>query len=454
MGKFSVLLIHGTFAEGAAWTQPEKSKLCAFLKSQFGSDIEFERLDWEGSNRHKARVKASQKLLTAYRPGGPFVHRLDQPHFVIAHSHGGNALAYALREESKFSEALSGVAFLSTPFIQARERRRARWVLTLLPWAVAYFSACVVVVLCVIGYEMLGLSEVTDLAAWTVVAAVLVVFVLALFLVSEKIGDPATGLPKGVEPSVRQAVSEVDLGALACRGLNSKTLIVRANADEASSVLGAAHILSRLIGEIPARIASLPRAVANTIAKRFGALALAVNQGAERWLGFVFVAFSGAFLLALCLPIVEWVTGPGYLQTNFPRISLVRDIAVSFLFDGLFMGAIWFLLIVAVVSTVLALIGIPLIVLVFKLAFGRWYLLSALFLEVSVETTPPGEWRVNQLDLANTQNSENLAESFTLAHSMSYDDPRAHQIIADWIRVSLGKLESLRPSARSWPANS
>ena len=119
-----ITLIHGTWACGARWTQ-EGSLLVSALQA---ADPEacIERLEWSGGNSHAARLDAAEKLVDHVRK----FHRLypDAKHYVIAHSHGGNVIRYAL-SLADISGYLHGVICLSTPFIACRRNlgRKELW---------------------------------------------------------------------------------------------------------------------------------------------------------------------------------------------------------------------------------------------------------------------------------------------------------------------------------------
>lgn len=133
-------------------------------------------------------------------------------------------------------------------------------------------------------------------------------------------------------------------------------------------------------------------------------------------------------------------------EANWPLLSHIDAVSTVILFHWLYMGALWSFIAIAFLSVSLAILATPMIALLFRVAYGRWLLLPALFIELSVETTPPGEWRVNQLDLYDELAPRDFKDAFALTHSMSYDDPRAHKIIADWIRERLA-AEPATPSS-------
>ena len=61
---FHLVLVHGTGAPGADWTQPEKSALCKHLRHVFGPRISFSSPLWDGANTHTARVNGATILRT------------------------------------------------------------------------------------------------------------------------------------------------------------------------------------------------------------------------------------------------------------------------------------------------------------------------------------------------------------------------------------------------------
>ena len=112
------VLVHGTFARDAGWTHPG-SKMSVMLKNAIPGDALVTTFEWSGRNSHGARLFAGAelaqrlRLLRSLHPGASL--------HVVAHSHGGNVVAYALREAG-VRDLLDGVVFLGTPFIIAIPR--------------------------------------------------------------------------------------------------------------------------------------------------------------------------------------------------------------------------------------------------------------------------------------------------------------------------------------------
>lgn len=113
----AILLVHGTFAVDAPWTEED-----SFLRrridqavSEKGHSVEFLPIAWSGKNWFADRLEASQRIHST-------VARLRQEQseekiFIIGHSHGGSAAAYFLQKSKNDPVSVDGCIFLSTPFL-------------------------------------------------------------------------------------------------------------------------------------------------------------------------------------------------------------------------------------------------------------------------------------------------------------------------------------------------
>jgi len=121
-GEWIVVLIHGTYARDAPWTQ-EGSDLCKVLGDRSGHSVLFRRFRWSGANSHRARLKAGTRLRRSLQG-----LRRRRPHariFLIAHSHGGNVALDALADP-RVAAHVGGVVTMGTPFIWSRRRHLAK----------------------------------------------------------------------------------------------------------------------------------------------------------------------------------------------------------------------------------------------------------------------------------------------------------------------------------------
>jgi pimeloyl-ACP methyl ester carboxylesterase len=112
------VLIHGTWARGAKWTQ-EDSELWQSLSELKVDPENVIRFSWTGKNSSAARLRAATQLAAELQSS--MEKRPTAAHYLIAHSHGGMVALYALRDQD-LSRRIAGVVFLGTPFIRCRPR--------------------------------------------------------------------------------------------------------------------------------------------------------------------------------------------------------------------------------------------------------------------------------------------------------------------------------------------
>ncbi len=114
-----VILVHGTWAVDARWTRPG-SKLRQALAG-LSPEVTVEVAKWSGRNSPAAR-RAGGDVLRARL--ADLLERHDSAdHYLIAHSHGGNVVRYALVGMSpEDKRRIRKVICLATPFVSCRER--------------------------------------------------------------------------------------------------------------------------------------------------------------------------------------------------------------------------------------------------------------------------------------------------------------------------------------------
>jgi pimeloyl-ACP methyl ester carboxylesterase len=122
-GMTTFLLVHGTFAREAEWTQPN-SALQIFIRKAViakGDAAIFAPVPWSGRNRTLDRLAAADEIaaeITAIKSQRP-----TEKIFLIGHSHGGSAMSYFLKKYEQQRLLVQGAIFLSTPFIALKEKR-------------------------------------------------------------------------------------------------------------------------------------------------------------------------------------------------------------------------------------------------------------------------------------------------------------------------------------------
>ena len=115
--KYLITFVHGTWGRNSRWTQ-SGSDLHKLLSDHYGQDC-IRNFEWSGRNSHKARLNAGKRLSKALKNN---INSYPQAnHFIVSHSHGGNVVLYALRDQ-QIQKMLSGVMCMGTPFIHCQPR--------------------------------------------------------------------------------------------------------------------------------------------------------------------------------------------------------------------------------------------------------------------------------------------------------------------------------------------
>lgn len=118
----TVLLVHGTFAPDAGWTK-EESSLRRCFEAEFvkrNRIVKFLPIEWSGRNRFTDRLAGAKLIESAVRN---LRSKNDEENIIIvAHSHGGNSVAYFLKQHDEALRSVQGAIFLSTPFISLRAK--------------------------------------------------------------------------------------------------------------------------------------------------------------------------------------------------------------------------------------------------------------------------------------------------------------------------------------------
>lgn len=437
-----VVLVHGTFARGATWTRPSASPLCARLRRAFGTALEFDAFEWSGENSHAARVDGGVALAAHLQD--LVDHRRGRALFVIGHSHGGTVITHALRHRPVLVRELDGVVFLSTPFLQVRRRPHA----SALAW---FFGLSLWVAVISLAVEAENQLRALGTPGW--LAGLLGFSIMALLMIALIAGiyeSRQAGNGKGAKKD--QQVARLDLAIDRLRAefsvpplASNRTLILRANADEASAALAWVQAISRLLSDLVALLLRWLNALMPWTAVK-------LLDKERRSTGPLSRITSALGLLVLCYLIVVLVIGmlawladaivwlavlfgldlPGAITGYLPATSTLGEIywAARGWVDGVLGDALKALMLF--VAAVLAFVTVVLVT--FNRAFGRWFIWTALFVEVSVEPVPPGRWAVRQVEPLDQTEAWFTDKGAALTHSLSYEDPRALRIIASWMR--------------------
>lgn len=472
---FHLVLVHGTGARGADWTQEERSTLRKHLKQVFGDQVSFSSPGWSGRNTYQDRVDGAGILRDEVKKTA----RDGRVPILVGHSHGGSLIAHALADDEELCEQVSGVIFLATPFVHARPLPLGRH----LPKGPALLAGLLCALAVVLGGLWLiaaaGWPEERNRAlsaiAFGLPFAGLFIWWATFRTVGRFLGVSEGRITKRTKERLAELVDQLDLSALETHGLNRKALIIRSTADEAASGLAAAQLAGRIASDVPSLTWKLPQWGWERLERRIG-LDRAEPPGWAVW-GFVLLMLTAA--LGFSIRGAAWLS-------EWPMLRLIdtqiRDVSSS-VSQTLFAAFLWVangVVLLLLFTVPLIVIGIPL-KLASLLLYGLrgWPVLQAFYVELSVEPAPPGEWRVHQLDakhyeseverareqhlrqdlaarvghdsvdveratrVAVTYVQESAAgaqEETTLAHSLVYDDPRAHRAIEKWLKHLSARL--------------
>ena len=112
------IVVHGTFARDAAWTH-DNSSMCKAIATSAKGCVAFETCPWSGLNTHAERIKGGRVFaeLVAQIRARPHPARI----VAIAHSHGGNVVAYGSKNVPA-AEQVDAVVTLGTAFLDLKKR--------------------------------------------------------------------------------------------------------------------------------------------------------------------------------------------------------------------------------------------------------------------------------------------------------------------------------------------
>jgi pimeloyl-ACP methyl ester carboxylesterase len=405
-----ITLVHGTELM-APLVSPRptfyrsESLLQSVLRSKLPQQIHFETFRWGGGNTILARQTAALRLRRQLRrtiDASP-----EAQHFIIGHSHGGTISLYALRDDY-VRQRVRGTICLSTPFPVGRPRdlgsygRRHLWVLGIVVNLVVGLLLMEYAFDGAIGRWTDHLPDMLRYGAYTVVSLVLFV--------------PIVLLGTLWEATTNWAIAALSLPAVD----EDSLLIIRSTGDEASEALGSARFLSSLF----TRLWLVTTAVGPFLARTTESLSARIRPIRKR----VLLAIAGGIgLFVVGEVLTEAIGVPADGPWTYPLIALIMGgclvITAPYALQALSNTSI-------ALSAVLAL---PLIVLtgILCAVFGPELAAANLLLDVSAEATPPGTWRVAELERLYLASSEHPALP-ALRHA-TYEDPVACAEIARWI---------------------
>ncbi len=401
-------LIHGTWSRDASWISPD-SPLCMALKETADVPVQIDELQWSGRNSFIDRGRASEELRKRFLKKGVKSIKKDK-NYIIAHSHGGNIVFDSLTPD--VMEYVDGVILLSTPFLHARKRHLDSY--TKLSIFVSLFIVLASGMYITFGIvlNLVELSTVNAKIASVLLSAIIAALILLYFF--------KVRLPTIYKLSQKTNSDSID---------PSKVLLLRATGDEASAALGAVHLLSWIAFWLLSR----PSKVAEFVLVKY--------ERFKKWL--IFFVFIGAiFFLAISVLLL-------YDEETLVLIEGILVMAViSFITAFVtvaFFGAVDLVirLTIVIILTIFATLLLPSILFLGTLAYGNEFMITTLFVEVTAEPTPAGNWQVVQLP-ADPPGSEKESDGIAgpedsprkenLQHSLAFLRADAIVLICNWIK--------------------
>jgi hypothetical protein len=395
-----VTTVHGTYASKAIWPEPD-SPLAKALQARLGARLKVIPLRWSGGNNPKERGKAAEQLQKHLLR----LHEADEAatQFVIAHSHAGNVALYAMRDPD-LQEIVSGVVCLATPFLIAAPRRIAHQGMMVH----LVFTA----VLVGVTPALLLMHWLRDIQwGWATWLIATVATALSMSLV-------IWGL-KGVDKGSQRLLKAMELPKLDSR----KVLILRSAGDEASGVLVFFQFITWSAIRLYAKLLKMQAAFrrqAREWSKHPFLLIVATLVGFVLLMGVValMVYLKASMTMTLVVVLVTMA-----VFVLCPFFLIVRQLGMAMFVFDLFVGGV--------------LLGVIVLLSITLLPLGRQVALSNVLLDVTAETTPPGNWQIHLLTPAEeVDDAEQSEATEALRHSI-YEDPRTHDMIARWIEEKL-----------------
>lgn len=398
------VLVHGTFVKSADW--PDLQRALAETTRELGESSNFDQMHWTGKNRASARQAAALEISDAVnriRSQSPL-----EKIFLIGHSHGGSAIAYFVKSYPEISKTISGVAFLSTPFVAIREKDRARQMLAATMFVPLGIVATMWWVLTSPNQPGDPLA-ISDISLISLVGIAVVAILWALMnermnavinrLTIETISQQTAALPHG------------------------NYLFLRCSGDEAASALSTANFLSWL----GTRTSNILRAILEPL--------FSSRPFMRFWYWFI------VLLLGLSIQFTLFV------------LAVAKKVGIQGIVDYL-LAQTWgggeyayivliFLLVFVAMACVLALAAAFVIFFVQACtmkAFGWSGLSASFFLEFSVEPLPFGSHSLIHIDWKHGTHAV-----VGLMHSCTYTHPCAIKHLKEWVGTTLINSSTLTP---------
>jgi len=377
--------------------------MCDCVEQALPGPVKIFEFQWSGRNVASRRVAAANRLRARLESLASQYE--DEPIYVIAHSHGGNVALMAIGEH-ELERRVRLVICLSTPFITVRYRDKAR-----LGSAQAVLGAALWLWVALWGS---GITTIQNAS----LASVAVLVVLCGLLPTAEWLAVAT----------RKRIALPSVGEVQLR-------ILRSPADEASLAL----TISQVVSFAAATIWTVVRQTAYEDQEwDMPSARPTVRRPTPLTIGNILNGLGPiiGFVLGNLERFVDWAT------TITDDRQFRKDVALRLVWAAISGGAFTVALLVGAPLAVFALIilALPTWQIVIAVAatpllpvlsvphflFSPGLVFFATFLQLSVESAPPGRWIVRQLDVPSDY-------AGSLFHSMTHSHHAALEQVYQWL---------------------
>lgn len=244
--KQKTILVHGTFAPNSPWTLPNHD-----LRKLLERNVEptsVVRFVWSGENSHKARLKAASEL-EAFISQMPTEETLHLN--FIAHSHGGNVVQYAMRNED-INLRTKRVCLVATPFLHIRKPDVGHKIKTLvntLGWALFFPGTFFLMIFLISLMTSIPIQFYEDYPAFNYIIPIFIFVVVPGIMSIYALWGPRKRICKTVNDKITQRLlrhREKLHKELVTKPLDTRFLNINSSLDEANLLLRSAGLLGTL----------------------------------------------------------------------------------------------------------------------------------------------------------------------------------------------------------------
>jgi hypothetical protein len=434
------ILVHGTFAKHASWTLNGSSlrKRIEALADRAGHHALFRPVPWGGRNLGRDRLAAAEAIAVEMRA----INATDDENkkiFLIGHSHGGSAIAYFLKAFPELAANVTGVAFLSTPFVASR--LRPQWTSFLR----AILFATSVILLSGL-YSVVGFFASMGVWDYRMTYEIVVFFPVASVLGFAAVIIGFVKISKYTTHYIGHTIS-VTLDSIATVNIpDGNYIFLRAIGDEAAGLLSGAHLFSWITNTVGSLV-SVPIILLDRwwhwlTRRRYGKIVISITVGLFAvWIG---VTFYGVILGTFVCAVSGGGSRCGYTQELWRHISILinmfswlrelrfYNLNSYLIFLSLFLLSLSFcfltLVMLMIFYSMVTFLAIGVSLLSLRL-FGWMGLSPALFGDFAVEPTPQGSVILTHVDWK----AEPGESILTLNHSRTYTNDDALEYLTNWI---------------------